>query len=147
MLKSPRHWATALLMVFAFPLGEIYRPFSEVKISPWWDGSFSYMVSVQYYVNKVCDLILPIMQWAIIWMWVRRVLVLEIGAWVNIVYTFYDLFMFFVNHNRQYDYDFIYSCIGVIAFAIYVARCEIHRLGELKRTLVGRIEKINHHAV
>jgi hypothetical protein len=136
-----RQIATLVLMVVVFPLGEFDRAFSEINIEPWLDKGYHYVTTLPYYVNKICDLIIPIAQWFIIWMWVRRVLILEIGAWVNIVYTLYDLFMFLVNHNMKYDYSFIYTCIGLIAFLVYVARNQFHTLSNMQYSLKNKIER------
>ena len=129
-----RHWAIVVLFIAPFILGSLYLLFDSKKMfTPWLDRRFKYRVSVQYYVDELCDQLIGIVYVGMTMLFreTKRYTVICLAARVSFVYVCIDLVMFMVNHNNATSYIFTYSCVGAITILIYWIMGEWRKLKEI----------------
>jgi hypothetical protein len=137
-----KHWVWFILLAALFPLGEFYMVFDKTIITPWIDRSFNYPVSWRYYIDNLGDVICPVVFFSILLRCVefKRVWPLKFIGRMLLAYSYYDLFMYLMNHNYYTSYVFGYSCMIVLAAIMYLVDGAIVKLKGLQESFKDKIE-------
>jgi hypothetical protein len=142
LTMNKRHWITVLLLVSTYPISALSVFFSTRGVRPWIDQNFNYVVSLDYYVDRIADFIC----WMIIsylplrFIEVKRLTLMKVAFTVNLIYSGIDILMFLINHNKPNEYVFIFSLIAPLIYLTILFYREKAKLKELFDRYKHKIE-------
>lgn len=114
---TKRTFYNVVLLALIIPVNEMHHLFKDdIKmVNSWW--FLDYPLNIQWYVKFLCLNISDVLKGFLIYRVSRLNQVFRIAAATYLIYTLFDLIMFFWNFNKG-DYMVPYSFIAVIIISL-----------------------------